>query len=85
MAFVANGTTTVGEVIDAQVDFLLNGLYREKQPRKGVLQRELVANKAARAAIEMVREHLKEVWCADAETRFRDVKVPVDKPWIGVK
>jgi hypothetical protein len=76
MATIATGSATVGEVINSQVDFLLDGLYREKVARKGTLQRELIANKAARHAIETLRNHLNEVWCGDGNTRFRDVAVP---------
>lgn len=76
MAYVARGATTVGEVLDAQFEYLLNGLYRERQPRKGTLQRELIANAAARRALEVMQDHLRDVWCGDASTKLVDVAVP---------
>lgn len=82
MAWIATGSTNVGEVVNAQFDFLLNGLYRERKPGKGTLQRELQANAAARRALEVARDHLLEVWCGDGNTRFADVPVPLTTPAI---
>jgi hypothetical protein len=82
MAFIADGTTTVAEVINLQTDFLLNGLYAERKPLKGVRQIDIQRNAAARHAIEKLREHLLEVWCADGNTRFADVAVPTGKAFL---
>ena len=76
MAYIATGSTTVGEVIDGATEFILNGLYREKQEGKGVRKGDIVANRAARRAIEIFAEHLGEMYCGDGNTRFVDVKVP---------
>lgn len=81
MAYIATGSTTVGEVIDYQIDFLLGGLFREKKEGKGTRQVDLKVNAAQRHAIEVIRQHLHEVWCGDGQTRFCDVAVPDSEIW----
>jgi len=76
MAFILNNSENVGECVDACADFLLGGLFREKQIRRGTSQKEVDTRLAQRRAIDLFREHLKEVYCGDADTLLKDVPVP---------
>jgi hypothetical protein len=81
MVTIATGSTTVGEIIDSAEAFILGGLYREKNPTmKGVTQKELATNHAARRAIVAFAEHLREMYCGDADTLLRNVAVPSSPP-----
>lgn len=82
MAFIANNTSTVGEVVDYSAEFLLNGLFRERKPGKGVRQSDIVANRAARKAIQEFAKFLNEVYTADADTLLAAVPVPTGTPKV---
>lgn len=76
MATIARDASTVGDIIDQCAERLMNGLLRQPVPGPKVLQRDIDRNKAARRAVELLVEDLKEVWCPDANTRLKDVEVP---------
>lgn len=75
MATIAKDASTVGDIIDQCTERLFSGLLREPTGNK-VLQRDKDRNAAARRAVELLAEDLKEIWCPDANTRLSDVPVP---------
>lgn len=82
MAFIATGASTVGEVVTAQAEFFLNGMFAEKKPGKGVTQKEIAQRNAARRALQVFTEHLNELYCGDADTLLADVPVPTAAPKV---
>jgi hypothetical protein len=74
MANIAFGTSTVGEVLAAVEDQLLDGVFAER--RSTATKRDIVRNDAQRAAVKYAFDELRRVWCADADTLFVAVPTP---------
>lgn len=76
MAHIITEAQTVGEIIEQCAERLLDGLLRPLPEHVKTAQKNRDQNAAARRAVELFKEDLLEVWCPDADTLLKEVKVP---------